>query len=168
MPSTKPDQWDAFFAQPRPPQLALFDLDGVLANDVHRQHHALARQWNEYFALMGKDKVWPQGRELYDNATLLEWDVMYLTGRREDTRAMTRKWLKKKGFDHKLPLIMRPREERMPLAVLKAGIVAGLTSHYPTVLLYDDDPAVIDAVGDHGRHCTWHIKPERMVRRARS
>lgn len=149
-------------------RLALFDLDGVLADDRHRVHHALAREWVDYFAKMDKDKVWPQGRELYDNAAMLGWDIMYCTGRREDTREMTRKWLKKKGFNHKLPLLMRPQEERAPLAVLKAGIVHGLREKYETILLYDDDPAVIQQVGRRGRHCTWYIKPERMVRRARA
>ena len=147
-------------------QLAVFDIDGVLADDRHRQHHAIARNWGDYFSLMHADGVWAQGRELYDNAMLLGWDVCYLTGRREDTRDMTLEWLKRRKFDHKLPLHMRPFEERMPLAQLKAGILDQLAPLYEKVVLYDDDPAVIEAVGARGFHCTWHKKPEKMIKRA--
>lgn len=153
-------------------RLAFIDLDGVIADERHRVHHALAREWGTYFSaeLMRLDGVFRQGRELYENCILAGFDIAYLTGRREDTRPTTKRWLKRNGFDHKLPLIMRKLEDRRPLAKVKAGVVwEALEFGYDEVYLYDDDPYVIEEVrqvtGARGRHCTWHIKPERMVRR---
>lgn len=147
--------------------LALLDLDGMLADDRHRVHFALARNWGQYFSLMHRDGVWRQGREVYDNAWMLGWDMAYCTGRREDTKDVTREWLHRKKFDPELPLLMRRTEDRRPLAQVKYDIVTQYARRYGRVLLFDDDPEVIAAVGaQHGRHCTWYIKPQRMVKKA--
>lgn len=154
-------------------RLALLDLDGVLCDDRHRVAHALARDWVAYFGAMDRDTVWPRGRELYENCAFAGFAVGYCTGRREDTRQVTRKWLKKHGFAHKLPLHMRALDDRRPLAEVKAEVVAKtLADGWREVWLFDDDPHVIDLVaqvpGAVARRCTWYIKPERMVRRGLS
>lgn len=158
--------------------LAVFDLDGVLADERHRTRHALARDWAAYFdpERVKKDKVWPQGRTAYENELLTGSEVAYLTGRREDIRPVTVKWLKRNDFDHEAELIMRhPRHSTSggyPLPVLKAGILRELGHLYDgRVTLYEDDPAVCAEVRRvlpelKVMHCTWHIKPERLVRRA--
>lgn len=150
-------------------RLAMLDLDGVLCDDRHRVEHALARNWGTYFELMRFDSVWRQGRDLYDACVMAGYDIAYLTGRREDTRRVTKKWLKRNGFDHKLPLIMRKQEDRRKLPELKAVIVGEALHVYDEVILYDDDPLVIEQVGQvpgaRGHHCRWHIKPQRLVNR---
>lgn len=151
-------------------RIALLDIDGVIADERHRQHHALAREWGEYFAKMVHDTVWPQGRSLYDGCTYADWEPVYLTGRREDTRPWTVNWLQRHGFDHTLPLLMRPQEVRVPLAELKAAVVRELLRFTAAVAIYDDDPEVIahaaQLPGARAVHCTWHIKPRRMVKAA--
>ncbi len=154
-------------------RLALLDLDGVICDDRHRVEHALARRWGDYFGLMHLDTVWPQGRRLYEDVILAGFDVGYCTGRRRDYKPITRRWLKKRDFDHTLPLIMRREEDRRPLAEVKAGIVAeALEFGYREVWLWDDDPHVIELAarvpGATAKWCTWHTKPSRMVRRART
>lgn len=157
-------------------RLALFDKDGVLADERHRTPYAMAKDWGMYFhpELVAKDGVWPQGRTAYENEILVGSDVGYLTGRREDLRPVSVEWLRRHGFDHELPLIMRKEEHTsrggFPLPVLKAGIVRELLHVYDEVILYDDDPAVCEAVaavpGARVRHCRWYLKPARLVRRA--
>lgn len=154
-------------------RLAFLDLDGVIADERHRQQYAINRDWGQYFhpELMKQDAVWRQGRELYENCHLVGFDVAYLTGRREDTRPVTQKWLRKRDFDDELPLVMRPMADRRPLAELKAAIIAEELRRggYDEIWMFDDDPYVIEKVcqvrGARGRHCTWHIKPNRMVKR---
>jgi hypothetical protein len=147
--------------------LALLDLDGMLADDRHRVHFALARDWGSYFSRMGLDGVWRQGREVYDNAWMLGWDLAYCTGRREDTQDMTQQWLHRNRFDAELPLRMRRMDDRRPLAQVKYEVVQFYARRYERVLLFDDDPDVIAAVGArYGRHCTWYIKPKPLVSRA--
>jgi hypothetical protein len=150
-------------------RLALVDIDGVLADTRHRDEYAVRRDWGTYFYLMHLDGVWPQGVELLDNLELCGYDLAYLTGRREDTRAVTRRWLKKNGFP-KLPLIMRREDDRAKLAHLKAGVVADAFLLYPDgVVLWDDDPWVVEEANrvraGAGRRTTWYVKPESIVRR---
>lgn len=153
-------------------RLAVIDIDGVIADERHRVKHALDRDWSTYFGLMDGDSVWPQGRELYEACAMLGFERAYLTGRREDTRKVTTAWLKRNGFNHKLPLMMRKVEDRTPLADLKAVVTTSLTRLriYKGIWVYDDDPHVIEKVakveGVHARHCTWYTKPERLVRKA--
>ncbi len=152
-------------------RLAFLDLDGVVCDDRHRVHHALNREWYEYFSLVHLDQVWSPGRELYENCILTGFEVAYLTGRREDIRHPTKTWLKKNNFDHKLPLHMRRMEDRRPLGEVKAERVAqALAEGYDEVWMFDDDPRVIELVGAvpgaRARHCTWYIKPDRMIKRA--
>lgn len=156
-------------------RLALFDMDGVIADERHRAHFALERDWGNYFdpARVIRDGVWPQGLLAYQNEILIGSDAGYLTGRRVDIREVSTEWLRRGPFDHELPLIMRRMEHSTrggwPLARLKAAIVEELLHVYDDVILYDDDPAVCEAVsqvqGAQVQHCTWHIKPERLVRR---
>ncbi len=164
--------WPIDWPEPTSTRLALFDLDGVVCDDRHRVEFALNRDWCEYFGRIGDDRPWPQGRELFDNAHILDFDIAYLTGRREDLRPGTRAWLRQHRFNHRLPLLMRQHEDRRPLAEVKAGVVAEALRHYAEVIMYDDDPHVIELVsqvpGARARHCTWHIKPERLVKRART
>ncbi len=152
-------------------RLALIDLDGVLADDRHRVQYAISRDWGTYFGLMHLDDVWQQGRDLYENVPLAGFDELaYCTGRRDDTRHTTRKWLKKAGFDHKAELIMRDTEDRRRLAEVKADVVGQRLRDYDEVWMFDDDPEVISEVSKVergvGYHCTWYIKPTRMVKKA--
>lgn len=150
----------------------LLDLDGVICDDRHRVQHALDREWGTYFGLMVNDTPWPQGRQLYDAAILTGWDFAYLTGRREDTREWTLQWLVAHGYAVDVPLLMRPQDERRKLGELKADVVRQLLRKVPRVRLYDDDPDVIEHVaavpGAEAYHCTWHIKPKRLVHRGQS
>jgi hypothetical protein len=155
---------------------ALFDVDGVLADESHRSKYAEAKDWGTYFdpRLVLKDGVFKQGVEVYNNAALCGMDRGYLTGRREDLADTTRTWMdRSKAFDSTLPLIMRKMahlsRDGWKLPILKARIVAEALHVYDEVHLWDDDPEVIKAVrqvpGARAHHCTWHKKPEAMVRR---
>ncbi len=149
-------------------RLILLDIDGVIADDRHRVHYALAKEWYDYFARIEDDSVWPQGFELYAAGVAAGWEVGYLTGRREDLRDGTRRWLAEHGFDSDLKLYMRPVDDRRPLAELKAHFLQREVLLWEEVRLYDDDPEVIRLAGEHGRHCTWYRKDPRMVKKARA
>lgn len=155
-------------------KLAFLDLDGVLCDDRHRVEHALNKNWTQYFFLLDRDAVWPQGKELHDALIMCGYDIVYLTGRREDTRRATVQWLKRNGFDYKRPLVMRPLPrypyKKVPLCEFKYEVVWEVAELYDEVVIYDDDPSVIEECkkidGIRAEHCTWYIKPERMIRKA--
>lgn len=156
-------------------KLALFDLDGVLADDRHRVQYALSKQYAIYFQpeRMLMDAVWPQGREMVDAyRTDPEWEIQYLTGRRSDRRLVTAVWLAKNGFPAG-EVNVRPFHDHRRLAILKESFVRAClaSGNYSDVVLFDDDPEVCRVIQEnlgeqHARHCTWYIKEKAMVRTA--
>lgn len=148
--------------------LVLFDIDGVLANDGHRSHFADAGQWADYFHAdrMVVDGLWAPGYDLL-NAAYASRDVDRigcLTGRREDSRKATEKWMNKNRIyvDY---LIMRAFDDRRALPIVKTEAVSVLTKMYKSVKLYDDDAKIVNLVNEKcGREiaflCDWVNRPD--------
>lgn len=156
-------------------KLALFDIDGVLANDTHRVEYALDRNWFKYFDknLMANDGVWEQGRDLLEDKRAEGWTIAYLTGRRDDRREVTEDWLLDNDFPWGRVLMREWGYYHLRLAELKAKVIAKLiaSGRFEDVVLFDDDPEVIRVVQEqvgpqHAIHCTWHIKQKAMVKTA--
>ena len=81
--------------------LAVFDLDGTLADDIHRQHHLDGDEpdWDCYFGSCAVDPAEPRvcllAATLYDSPA---WhSVEIWTGRPEKVREATEKWLAANG-----------------------------------------------------------------------
>lgn len=155
---------------------AHFDIDGVLANDKHRVGHALQKRWAEYFdpERLIQDGVWEEGRETLRAVLATGRPVVYNTGRREDLRDVTSRWLLKNGFPAGL-LFMRPANVRTPLPILKADLMERLqgVAGARSLVLYDDDPEVIKQVrarlGEESAiHCTWSVKEDALIKRAQT
>lgn len=160
------------------PRLALFDIDGVLADDRHRVQFALDKKWTEYFDAdrMMSDAAWPEGKTLVSQMQDAGWTIGYLTGRRDDTRATTTEWLATHGFPEG-DLIMRPFpatvRSRVPLANFKVWQIREILVACPRahVVLFEDDPEVVRLVqqeigSGHAVLCTWHVKPKEMIKAA--
>lgn len=155
-------------------KLALLDIDGVLANDTHRVHFALEREWAKYFdpERVAQDAVWQQGLDIARQLKDEGFVVGFLTGRREDLREVTEDWL----LDNNFPfgrVTMRRADQKMPLANFKVEYMKKIlaSGHFDSVVLYEDDPEVIrlvhEVLGEQsGIHCTWHIKQKALVKAA--
>jgi phosphoglycolate phosphatase-like HAD superfamily hydrolase len=123
--------------------LAVFDIDGVLADVRHRLHHLEARpqRWERFFQAADRDPVLVEGAERL-RAALVDHDVMYLTGRPERTRRLTERWLAR----HDLPtgpLVMREDDDYRPARYLKRDVLRTLAEHREIASVLDDDPAVV-------------------------
>lgn len=164
-------------------KLALFDIDGTLADDRHRVQYALERKWPQYFnkKRLFNDGLWPQGQLALQEKVEDGWEVGYLTGRRADLRWTTMAWLAVYGFPVRddVKLIMRPMPkggEKSPvLSVFKLDIMKSLVASgdYEQVVLFDDDPEVIRLITEElgpefAVHCTWHIKESALVKTAKA
>ena len=157
-------------------RLALIDIDGVLADDTHRLHHAMRGDWGQYFDpdQLARDGLLSPGADLYERAIVEYDEVRFFTGRREDIFEPTRRWLDRHALLH--PLIMRPRGNGRPLSAFKADYIAEeLTrSGYARITLWDDDVKVVDAVNDlalpgvQAHLCTWYDKSDKLLRAART
>ncbi len=130
--------------------VAVFDIDGVLADVRHRLHHLQARpqRWDAFFLAADRDPLLAEGATRL-RAAQVDHDVLYLTGRPERTRALTRAWLRA----HDLPtgpLYMRPDADHRPARWVKRSTLRRLAHDRTIASVLDDDPAVVAALQADG------------------
>lgn len=126
--------------------IAVFDIDGVLADATHRQHHVARRpkDWRSFFAGVGGDPVLVHGRQrLHELAET--HDVVLLSGRPESCRGDTVEWLERHGIGASR-LVLRPEGDHRPAAVLKAELIADIGGPGLVGIVVDDDESVVDAL----------------------
>ncbi|WP_433573084.1 LNS2 domain-containing protein [Streptomyces sp. CA-251247] len=130
--------------------LAVFDLDGTLADSGHRQRflERKPRDWNAFFAAAPKDPPLSEGVELCLRSAE-ECDIVYLTGRPERCRRDTLAWLAAQGLPEG-PVHMRGNDDRRPARTTKVEILRRLGRDREIRMLVDDDELVCDAAGKAG------------------
>ncbi|WP_327435481.1 hypothetical protein OG279_02500 [Streptomyces sp. NBC_01201] len=125
--------------------LAVFDLDGTLADSGHRQHflEGSGRDWDAFFSAAPQDPLLTEGVSLL-RAHAEECEVVYLTGRPERCRKDTLAWL----ASHGLPsgsVHMRRDGDRRPARRTKVETLERLARRREVRVLVDDDELVCDA-----------------------
>ena len=124
--------------------LAVFDVDGVVADVRHRLHHLEPpRSWRAFFAAAPHDPLLAEGARLVADLGARH-EIVWLTGRPEWLRAETLDWFAR----HDLPageLHMRPERDRRPARVFKVGVLHRLRERGIAAVV-DDDPEVVDAL----------------------
>jgi hypothetical protein len=130
-------------AEDRP--LAVFDVDGVLADVRHRLHHldAHPKRWDAFFAAARHDAPLPQGLALAAEAER-DCEVVYVTGRPERCRADTLAWFARHGLPQG-DLHMRSDRDRSPARVGKPRWLRRAARGRVVAFVVDDDLAVCDA-----------------------
>lgn len=133
------------------PRVAVFDIDGVLADVRHRLHHIETprRDWDAFFGEVSADAVLEQGRAEALAAMSSGLAIIYLTGRPERCRQDTVQWL----VDHDLPVgdvLMRQDSDRRPARIIKVEALRRLSRTCEVAYLLDDDPEVTGAAASAG------------------
>jgi hypothetical protein len=125
--------------------LAVFDIDGVLADVRHRLHLVEGRpkDWDGFFAAAADDPPLTEGVQLA-RASAEDCDVVYLTGRPERCRADTLAWLDRHGLPPG-PLSMRRSRDFRPSRVAKLEQLRRLARRRTVAVAVDDDAQVCDA-----------------------
>lgn len=123
--------------------IAVFDIDGVVADVRHRLHHLHRhRSWHGFFRDAADDPLLPEGARLAaDLAT--QHEIVWLTGRPEWLRSTTEDWLD----EHGLPgteLHLRPDGDYRPARVYKLDVLRSLRQRQVAAFI-DDDIDVVDA-----------------------
>ena len=122
----------------------LFDLDSTLADDSHRSHlynkSNTEEQWRYFYSLIPLDKpILPSiaiAKSLYQNGHTL----VGITGRRESSRALTKKWLLHHAvfFDN---LYMRAEKDFSSNAEFKRNALKEIRQHYVPIAVFEDNPS---------------------------
>lgn len=141
------------------PSLAVFDIDGVLADVRHRLRYVTARpkDWIGFFQAAPHDPPLPDGVEAVMSAERAGHRIAYLTGRPEWCRSDTESWLAKHGLPDG-PLYMRANRDRRPARVTKVARLRELSREHRIEAFTDDDVAVVEAVRAAGFvvvHARW-------------
>lgn len=139
-------------------ELAVFDIDGVVADVRHRLHFIESRpkDWDGFFAAADKDRPLSEGVELARQA-MASYDLAWLTGRPERLRAVTGRWLAALDLPA-TPLVMRRNRDFRQARVAKLEELRRLADGRTVAMVVDDDPEVTAALGAQGypvRLATW-------------
>jgi phosphoglycolate phosphatase-like HAD superfamily hydrolase len=122
--------------------IAIFDIDGVVADVRHRLHHLRGgyHSWDSFFDEADLDPLLQEGADLV-RAAADRFEIVWLTGRPEWLRDVTEAWM----LEHNLPcdeLYMRPYRDYRPAARYKLAALRRLQPR-GIELFVDDDPEVI-------------------------
>ena len=138
--------------------LAVFDVDGVLADVGHRLGHLEGprKDWGAFFAAAHLDPPLSTGVELARELAA-DHPLAYLTGRPEGLRHVTQRWLHRHGLPPG-PLWMRPPRDYRPARVMKLDALTRLGASHTVAVVVDDDEDVVAALRDAGYavlQATW-------------
>jgi FMN phosphatase YigB (HAD superfamily) len=130
--------------------IAVFDIDGVVADVRHRVHHVRRRpkDWERFFAAATDDPPSATGQRWAHRAAA-DHELVWLTGRPEWLRQVTRDWL----VGHGMPdgqLIMRGSRDYRPARDYKLSELRKVARRDDVVVFVDDDPSVIEAAAAAG------------------
>lgn len=140
------------------PPLAVFDIDGVLADVRHRLRHVEQRpkDWDAFFDAAVDDPPLATGVALAQ-ARAQDCEVVYVTGRPERCRADTLAWFVRHGLPEGT-LSMRGARDRRPARIAKLELLRRLAFDRVVAVAVDDDLAVCQAYQDAGftvLRATW-------------
>jgi hypothetical protein len=141
------------------PSVAVFDVDGVLADVRHRLPYVQRRpkDWPAFFAAMDADAPLEVGIALARDQAAQGHRIVYLTGRNESHRATTEAWMRRHGLPEGR-LVMRPERDRRPARQFKPEALRRLSRDLRIVAVVDDDDAVVAQLRRDGwpvLHATW-------------
>ena len=142
--------------------LAVFDVDGVLADVRHRLHHLerSPKDWDAFFAAAVDDPPLTTGVALARQSAR-DCEVVYVTGRPERCRTDTLAWFTRHGLPEGT-LSMRAERDRRPARTAKLSLLRRLTTDRVVAVVVDDDPAVCRAYEGAGfpvLRATWMTGP---------
>jgi uncharacterized HAD superfamily protein len=125
--------------------LAVFDIDGVVADVRHRVHHLDGhKSWSKFFEAAGEDALLDTGAKLVADLAR-EHEIVWLTGRPEWLRRTTRRWLAQHGLPGE-ELHLRPHHDYRPAPLYKMSVLRRLAPRGVAAFVDDDDEVVAAAV----------------------
>jgi hypothetical protein len=132
--------------------IAVFDIDGVVADVRHRVHHVSGpwKDWDSFFDTAHEDPVLREGSDLVLELAQSH-QIVWLTGRPEWLRRTTRDWLQDAGLPRGV-LHMRPSHDYRPARYYKLDRLQAISGGDPSRIsrFIDDDPDVIRTVRSAG------------------
>ena len=153
--------------------ICIFDLDGTLSNGNHRLHLLpkkdlhLTESWTAFNMAAVGDAPITDTIRVMEAMRAAGFIVIILTGRSDEAREITEKWLVQNGASHYDLLIMRSASDNRKDTVIKEEILRKIGIER-IVAAWDDSPTVIAhfrslgittyQVCDYGENLHDHLK----------
>ena len=138
------------------PLIAIFDLDGTLADCVHRRHHVETpgqKDWKAFYAACGEDPLIKSVSTVFRALHNKSWRLLIVTGRPEDCKFETIVWLKSHVLFYDA-LYMRKSGDHRADDIVKREILAQIrTEHGEPIIAFDDRDRVVDMWRSEGITC---------------
>jgi FMN phosphatase YigB (HAD superfamily) len=135
-------------------KIIIVDLDGTLCNADHRRHFVESekKDWNGFYENMTHDEPNEWCLEIMDRFKASE--IVFVTGRPEKYRDITKAWLTKKCGYGTRPLFMRKNNDFRPDFMIKTEIYKEhIEPEYQVMFCVDDRKQVVDAWRELGLIC---------------
>ncbi|WP_127717108.1 HAD family acid phosphatase [Halobacteriovorax sp. HLS] len=126
-------------------EVIVVDLDGTLADCEHRVHHVeqVPKDWKSFNEKMEFDKLNLWCKKIIDSMRSNGIETVLLTGRGEENRDKTLKWLEENGVEF-LDLYMRPvGDEREDAHIKKEIYLEKIAPSYKTLFVIEDRLSVV-------------------------
>ena len=127
--------------------LAVFDLDGTLADIGHRLDYVRSKpkNWKAFDAGIPNDKVNEPVAEVFDAMVMGGHTVILASGRSERSRIATQDWLRKNSFSMYQKLYMRKADDFRSDDIVKLEILDEIIADYGKKpdMVFDDRPRVV-------------------------
>ena len=142
--------------------IVLFDLDGTLADNQHRQHlvQGDSPQWDQFFLACGNDRVISPVATMFALCERAGYRNIIVSGRGEIARSDTESWIRRmlldssSKFNMDRDLFMRPKGDYRPDHVLKKEwLTSGAIPKDYVLCVYDDRDSVVKMWREEGLQC---------------
>lgn len=135
--------------------LIVFDIDGTLANIEHRLGFVRSKpkNWNAFNAGIPNDKVNPYVAAAFFALRDAGHDILFASGRSEDTREATQSWLEANGFwEPWSHLYMRKSGDYRSDDIVKREILEQIVCGFNRKpdMVFDDRPRIVRMWRDEG------------------
>lgn len=134
-------------------KIIVFDIDGTLANVEHRRQFVASRpkNWAAWNAGMANDTVHQDIKWMLDSFLAQEnTNIILCSGRGEETRAVTEKWLHDNGILF-LWLFMRKAGDYRKDSIVKVELLQDIRREFGEPFLWiDDRQQVVNAIRAEG------------------
>lgn len=129
-------------------EFVICDLDGTLCDIDHRLHHVKQpvgqKDWKSFFEELKYDDVRLEVAERIEMLNRFGYKIVYLSGRPEDHKEATEKWLGEHFLNFNFTLIMRRKGDKRDDVTVKREF---LNKYFPDkskiCCVVDDRPSVI-------------------------
>lgn len=124
----------------------IVDLDGTLADCNHRVHHVQKdpKDWKSFNELMGEDGLNEWCSTLITSMSNSGVSIILLTGRGEDFREETQKWLLSHNISYEKLIMRKAQDERDDYIIKREAFLDFIKPHYETLFVVEDRLSVVE------------------------